>query len=212
MGPFRRALGASAAAVLVVLLAACSSSAGNGTGASADTGYRSDDGSTQTWPAGSRTGPVELKGTDADGTAQDVAAWRGDIVLVNTWYAACPPCRAEAPDLVALANDYRSRGLHLIGVNSTDAAATAAAFGRQFDVPYPSIIDTDGSAVAALQGVVPINAVPTTVLLDRDGRVAGRIIGRVDPSTVRSMVDALLAEPGGVPSSAPSSTPTASGR
>ena len=160
-----------------------------------------------TWPAGSRTGPVELAGTDADGATQDVAAWRGDVVLVNTWYAACPPCRAEAPDLVALANADRARGLHVLGVNSTDAAGTAAAFARQFDVPYPTIIDTDGTAVAALQGVVPINAVPTTVLLDRQGRVAGRIIGRVDPSTLRTMVDDVLAEGGGT---TPTPTPAAS--
>ncbi len=199
MGRLRRAFADLAAAGLVVLLAACSSSPG-AAGPSADTGYRSGDGATQTWPVGSRIGPVELTGTDADGATQDVAAWRGDVVLVNTWYAACPPCRAEAPDLVALADDDASRGLHLLGVNSTDSAGTAAAFARQFDVPYPSIIDSEGSAVAALQGVVPVNAVPTTVLLDREGRVAGRIIGRVDPSTVRSIVDALLAERGEPPS------------
>ena len=176
-------------------------SPGGGGGASADTGYTSDDGTTRTWPAGSRTGPVELTGTDADGATQDVAAWRGDVVLVNTWYAACPPCRAEAPDLVALAHDYPA--LKMIGVNSTDAAGTAAAFARQFSVPYPSIIDTDGSAIAALQGVVPVNAVPTTVLLDRQGRVAARIIGRIDPSTVRTIVADLLAEGGATPTTGP---------
>ena len=208
MGRRGRALVAGATTALVVLLAACSSPApGAGSTSSADTGYRSEDGATQTWPAGSRTGPVELTGTDVNGTVQDVAAWRGDVVLVNTWYAACPPCRAEAPDLVALANADRARGLHVLGVNSTDAAGTAAAFARQFDVPYPTIIDTDGTAVAALQGVVPINAVPTTVLLDRQGRVAGRIIGRVDPSTLRTMVDGVLAEGGGT---TPTPTPAAS--
>lgn len=211
MGRRSRALVAGATAALVVLLAACSSPApGAGSTSSAGAGYRSEDGATQTWPVGSRTGPVELTGTDVDGTVQDVAAWRGDVVLVNTWYAACPPCRAEAPDLVAIANADRAGGLHVLGVNSTDAAGTAAAFARQFDVPYPTIIDSDGSAVAALQGVVPINAVPTTVLLDRQGRVAGRIIGRVDPSTLRSMVDALLAEGGGAAAATSSATPTPS--
>lgn len=197
---------AAGLAALGLVLAACSGPSSGGGDPTSDTGYRSDDGATQTWPAGSRTGPVELTGTDVDGAMQDVATWRGDVVVLNTWYAACPPCRAEAPDLVALANDYQAQGLHLLGVNSTDAAGTAAAFDREFSVPYPSIVDTDGSAVAALQGVVPINAVPTTVLLDREGRVAGRIIGRVDASTLRSIVDGLLAESGG--SAAP--TPAAS--
>ena len=76
-----------------------------------------------------------------------------------------------------------------------DSAGTAQAFERQFEVPYPSLADTDGAAIAALQGTVPVNAVPTTVVLDRSGMVAGRILGLADPSTLRSMVDELLLEP-----------------
>ena len=186
---------------VLALLAACATTPTGSTGPSTDAGYRSEDGATQTWPAGARTGPVALAGTDADGVTRDVAAWRGDVVLVNTWYAACPPCRAEAPDLAAIAADYPA--LKVLGVNTTDAAGTAAAFARQFSLPYPSIIDTDGSAIAALQGVVPVNAVPTTLLLDRQGRVAARIIGRIDPSTVRSILDGLLAEGGATPGATP---------
>lgn len=160
-----------------------------------DQGYQSGDGSTTTWAAGQRKGPVTLTGTDYNGATQDVSAWRGDVVMLNTWYAACPPCRAEAPTLVALANEDAGKGLRVLGVNGTDAAGAADAFVRQFSVPYPSIQDTDGAAIAALQGVVPVNAVPTTVLLDRQGKVAARILGLADPSTLRTLVDALLAEP-----------------
>lgn len=159
-----------------------------------DQGYQSGDGSTTTWPAAERKGPVELSGTDFAGAAQDVAGWRGDVVVLNTWYAACPPCRAEAPDLVALANDYADQGVHVLGINGTDAAGAAEAFQRQFDVPYPSIADSTGSAIAALQGTVPVNAVPTTVVLDREGKVAARVLGLVDPSTLRTVVEDLLAE------------------
>lgn len=185
-------MAAGAVGAFVALLAACAAGDDGGT----DSGYSSQDGATTTWPAGERTGPLELSGTDVDRVAQDVADWRGDVVLVNTWYAACPPCRAEAPDLVALAEDYADAGLHVLGVNATDAAGTAAAFARQFEVTYPSILDTDGASTAALQGLVPVNAVPTTVLLDRDGMVAARILGRVDAPTVRTIVDGLLAEGG----------------
>ena len=157
-------------------------------------GYQSGDGSTTTWAAGDRSGPLELAGTDFAGTAQDVADWRGDVVVLNTWYANCPPCRAEAPDLAALSTDYAADGVQLLGINRTDDAGTAQAFERQFEVPYPSLADTDGTAIAALQGTVPVNAVPTTVVLDREGKVAGRILGLADPSTLRSMVDELLAE------------------
>jgi len=200
-----RLAGAAVAVVLLTLVAACGAGQ-SGQGRStdvADQGYQSGDGSTTTWPPAARTDAVALSGTDADGQGVDVADWRGDVVLVNTWYAACPPCRAEAPTLVALADDYAAAGLHVVGVNGTDTAGTVAAFVRQFALPYPTIVDTDGSATAALQGIVPLNAVPTTVLLDRQGRVAARVLGLLDDSTARALIDDLLAEPGAGASTEP---------
>jgi len=200
-----RLAGAAVAVVLLTLVAACGAGQ-SGQGRStdvADQGYQSVDGSTTTWPPAARTDAVALSGTDADGQGVDVADWRGDVVLVNTWYAACPPCRAEAPTLVALADDYAAAGLHVVGVNGTDTAGTVAAFVRQFALPYPTIVDTDGSATAALQGIVPLNAVPTTVLLDRQGRVAARVLGLLDDSTARALIDDLLAEPGAGASTEP---------
>ncbi len=159
-----------------------------------DQGYQSGDGSATTWKVSDRKGPVELSGTDFDGNPVDTADWRGDVVVLNTWYANCPPCRAEAPDLVALATTYADQGVHVLGINGTDSAGAAQAFQRQFEVPYPSIADTDGTAVADLQGSVPVNAVPTTVVLDRDGKVAARILGLAEGSTLSAIVDDLLAE------------------
>nr|WP_051274908.1 TlpA disulfide reductase family protein [Cellulomonas sp. URHD0024] len=171
----------------------------------AQQGYVSNDGSARTWAVGDRSGPVELAGTDYEGTAQDVSGWRGDVVVLNTWYANCPPCRAEAPDLVAAANDYADQGVHLLGINHTDDAGDAQSFQTKFDVPYPSIDDADGSATAALEGIVPINAVPTTIVLDRSGRVAARLLGVVDPSTLRSTLDELLDETSTTPAPTPAS-------
>jgi peroxiredoxin len=192
----------AAVAVAAVLsaglaLGGCSAaSTGDGRTASGEqAGYVSGDGSTRTWAPDDRGDPVELSGADFTGAAVDVAAWRGDVVVLNTWYAACPPCRAEAPDLVALATDYADDGVRLLGINGTDDAGAAQAFERTFAVPYASLADTDGSAVAALQAYVPLQAVPTTVVLDREGRVAGRVLGLAEGSTLRAMVDDLLAEP-----------------
>ncbi|WP_239070711.1 TlpA family protein disulfide reductase [Cellulomonas chitinilytica] len=195
--PRRRASAALVAGLaLVGLLAACS---GGDDGARTpddvtDQGYQSGDGSATTWKVSDRKGPVELAGTDFDGNPVDTADWQGDVVVLNTWYANCPPCRAEAPDLVALAHQYDGQGVHVLGINGTDAAGAAQAFQRQFEVPYPSLADSDGAAVADLQGTVPINAVPTTVVLDRDGRVAARILGLAEGSTLSAIVDDLLAE------------------
>jgi len=183
----------AAIVVALSLLAGCANTAGL-TSDGEEAGYVSGDASVTTWDKGSRPGPIALAGTDYAGQPVDISAWRGDIVLVNTWYAACPPCRAEASDLKAIVTEYSADGVHALGVNFTDDAGAALAFERTFDVPYPSIQDTDGSAVASLQGTVPVQAVPTTVLLDREGDVAARILGRIDPSTLRTLLDELLAE------------------
>ena len=193
-----RARAAALALAAVLALGACTGGRVTGGGLTEDgeqAGYVAPDGSAQTWASEDRGEPVVLGGADFAGSAVDVTAWRGDVVVLNTWYAACPPCRAEAPDLVSLATDYADDGVHVLGINGTDDAGAAQAFERTFSVPYPSLADTDGQAVAALQGSVPLQAVPTTVVLDRDGRVAARVLGLAGGSTLRAMVDDLLAEP-----------------
>lgn len=155
-------------------------------------GYVSGDGTVTEWAPDERDEPIELTGTTFDGEAISVSDLRGEVVVLNTWYAACPPCRIEAPDLVEL--DTRP-DVHLIGINTRDDAPTAAAFERTFGVEYPSIDDADGQAVAQLQGVVAVNAVPTTVVLDTEGRVAARIIGRAEASTLNALVDAAGSSP-----------------
>ena len=172
------------AAALALALAGCVP--GKGT---VDTGYVSGDGTVTTWDAGERGAPVALTGTAFDGSAVDLADYRGEVVLVNTWYAACPPCRAEARDLAAI--DARD-DVQVVGVNGRDDAGSAQAFERTFGISYPSIDDENGRAVAALQGLVALNAVPTTLVLDPEGRVAARIIGKADPSTLSALVDEAM--------------------
>jgi thiol-disulfide isomerase/thioredoxin len=175
-----------------VTLAACTA-AESGAGDVAGQGYVSGDGSVQTWDGGDRRGPFQISGTDFTGAELDTTAWAGDVVVVNTWYAGCPPCRAEAPDLTDLANEYDGDGVHFLGINTEDEAATALAFERTFETPYPSLADRDGRIVADLSGVVPLQAVPTTVVIDGDGKVAARVIGQVERSTLRSLIDDVRA-------------------
>lgn len=176
-------------------LAACSSDAGGWTDDGKQTGYVSADHTVTQWAPDDRGDAVALSGTDFSGAAVDVADWRGDVVVLNTWYASCPPCRAEAPDLVSVAGEYADKGVHVLGINTRDDAGAAQAFERTFAVTYPSIEGRDGTAVAALQGVVAVQAVPTTVVLDRTGRVAARILGALDAPTLRGLLDDALAEP-----------------
>ncbi|MBX9243831.1 TlpA family protein disulfide reductase [Actinotalea ferrariae] len=194
----RRGRWRSTVAVLVgvVSLSACTSVSGGFTEDGEESGYVSGDGSVTAWDGEERPGPVQVAGITYAGESVDVADWRGDVVVLNTWYAACPPCRTEAPVLKAVAEDYADDGVHLLGVNGTDAPGAAEAFERTFEVPYPSIHDEDGTALASLQGVVPVQAVPTTVVVDREGRVYARILGAVDETTLRALVEDALEETG----------------
>lgn len=176
---------------LVVSLAACSPE-DSGAGDVVGQGYVSGDGSVQTYDVGDRKGPVAITGTDFEGNDVDSTDWAGDVVVVNTWYASCAPCRAEAPDLVSLAGS--KDGVQFLGINTEDDAGSAQAFQRTFEVPYPSIEDRSGKVIASLNGVVPLQAVPTTVVLDQEGNVAARVIGQAEHSTLESLIDEVLAE------------------
>ena len=185
------------ALVAGLLLSSCAADSGNtDTDDVVGQGYASGDGSLRTWSEDERTEPVEISGTDFSGNPVDTRGDGDEIVVLNTWYAACPPCRAEAADLLEVATERAADGVRLVGINGTDDSGAALAFEREHGITWPSIADTDGSAVAALQEIVPVQAVPTTVVLDRQGRVAARVLGQVDASTLDGLLDDVLAEPG----------------
>ena len=180
-----RALASVAAALLALGAAGCAS-IGKPDGAP-DAGYEAGDGSFATWSAEQRGDPVVLTGETFDGETVTLSDWAGDVVVMNFWFAACPPCRVEAPDLVALHEDYPE--IHLLGVNPRDDAGAAQAFERTFEIPYPSFEDRDGGVLLDLSKHVPPQAVPTTLVLDSQGRVAARIHGIADPSILRTILD-----------------------
>lgn len=147
-------------------------------------------------PLSQRNAPIKFSGTlDTGGTAKS-NDWLGSVVVVNFWYASCPPCRAEAPDLEALYKKYGPKGVVFIGVNVRDTAPTARSFAEKFGISYPSIMDNaDGAVQLAFHGQIAPNAVPTTMVLDRQGRAASRILGRIPTRlTLSTLIDSALAE------------------
>jgi peroxiredoxin len=193
----RRATGPAALLAAAALLAGCTAMQGVDDQARAGDSkqYVAGDGTVLEVAPDARAEPVEgVAGPTADGGEVDLADLRGDVVVLNLWYAACGPCRVEAPDLVALADELEPQGARFVGLNTRDDAPGALAFEQTFDVPYPSIIDTQGSAVLALRGQLVPNAVPTTLVVDREGRVAARVSGRIDASVLRTLVEDALEE------------------
>lgn len=193
-GARRRNYGVAVAALVAAALAVLAGCAGDAGADPPDSGYVSGDGSVETWAEAERGDPVELAGTSYDDEPIDLADWRDEVVVVNFWYANCPPCRKEAPDLAALSEEYQADGVQFLGVNHVDSTANAQAFERRFGIPYPSLNDEESAGVAAMQGAVPLRSMPTTVILDREGRVAARILGLAERSILATLIDETLAE------------------
>jgi thiol-disulfide isomerase/thioredoxin len=193
----RRGRGVVSAVGLVVIavlaLVGCTSAVGD-TGAP-DKGYISGDGSVTVTPADKRGAPTSFNGPTLDGAPFDVAAHRGDVVVVNFWASWCPPCIREAPGLQQVWQDYRSRGVQFVGVDVGDNKAAAQAHERRFDVTYPSIEDNAGRILLDFRGTLTPSSRPSTLILDRQGRVAARVLGRVDATTLSDLVADALAEP-----------------
>lgn len=155
--------------------------------------YIAGDGSVTEYAAGERGEPVELAGSLFDGTAVTSADWAGDVVVLNFWYAACAPCRKEAPDLVELHDTFAPDGARFYGVNIRDEEKSAQAFERNFSIPYPSFQDKNGGILLSMTQYVPPSAVPTTLVLDREGRVAARILGLADKGTLKALISDAMA-------------------
>lgn len=158
------------------------------------TNYVAGDGSVQEFDADERGEPVEFESTLFDGTEIGPETWQGDVTVINFWYAACAPCRAEAPDLAEIHEEYEDEGVQFYGVNTRDTQATAEAFERRFEIGYPSMEDRGGDVMFAMTDYVPPSAVPTTLVLDQEGRVSARIIGIAEPGTLRALIDSALSE------------------
>jgi thiol-disulfide isomerase/thioredoxin len=182
----RRAL---AGAAVLALLAACSGASPTGNTAENTTGYVSGDGSITVVPAAERQPAPVLAGIDLHGKALSADDLGGEVLVVNVWGSWCAPCRREAPVLAKAARTYRERGVRFLGLLSRDKPAAALAFNRAFDVPYPSLQDPGGRLQLRFADSLPGQAVPNTWVIDREGRVAARIMAEVSESTLRSVLD-----------------------
>lgn len=196
--PSRRALlGLAGLAAVTVPLAACSAKESNvakqakeGTGK----GYIAGDGTVQEYSGKDRSDPVQFTAKTFEGTEVDTAKWTAKATVLNFWYAACAPCRTEAPTLRKLSNEFKDQDVQFLGVNVRDEKAAAEAFDATFKLSYPSIRDLDGGVLLALTQYVPPQAVPTTLVLDSQRRITARILGVADESTLRSLIKTALSD------------------
>lgn len=192
-----RKLAAAALAVSAVLsLSACANDPlANQFKAGDNKNYIAGDGSVAEFAEANRGEPIVWSGPTESGAMLKSEQLTGVVVVMNFWYAGCAPCRAEAKDLVAMNRMFLGKNVQFVGVNVRDTAPTALAFDRTFDITWPSIIDAQsGSVLLAFTGIVTPQAVPTTIVIDKKGRVAARILGRFENSTLKAMIQRVVDE------------------
>ncbi|MCW2679181.1 MAG: TlpA family protein disulfide reductase [Frankiales bacterium] len=144
-------------------------------------------------PEDDRVPAPSLSGTTLEGEPLEVSSYKGKVVVLNFWASWCPPCRAEAPNLIEVAEATEASGVQFIGVNVKNAKDEALAFERKQGVPYPSLHDQPGVLLTRFRKIVP-QVPPTTLVLDRKGRIAGVFIGGVTTRELLVPVQALAAE------------------
>jgi len=137
---------------------------------------------------GSRVKAPELSGMTLTGV--NYTREPGKVAVVNVWASWCSPCRAEAPTLVALSEKYPD--VQFIGILTRDNLVNAEAFVRAKNITYPTLIDD--ALLIGFKGSLPANAIPSTVILDKNGRVAARISGVVTVASLTQLIERVSAE------------------
>ena len=135
-----------------------------------------------------------LRGELVSGGQLDTATLSGQIIVLNFWASWCSPCIGEAPNLTEVANATKARGVSFVGVDIKDEKAAARRHEKRFEVPYPSIYDDRGINLLRFRTLVP-QSPPTTILVDRQGRIAARFIQGVTAEELMAPLERLLAEP-----------------
>ena len=131
----------------------------------------------------------DIEGKTITGETFSLEGLRGHVVVLNVWGSWCAPCRAEAPDLAKISKETAPRGVWFVGIDVRDNPAAGRAFERELGITNPSFDDQNGLVLAAFTGIVPVSAVPSTLVVDRDGIVRARNIGRIDASTLRGLIE-----------------------
>ncbi|MGW3648979.1 TlpA family protein disulfide reductase [Streptomyces sp. NPDC000878] len=191
----RRAMALTATvAASAFVLTACGS--GGTSGGSGDTNFVTGTDGIATVAKGERVAAPDLSGPTIDGKQLDVADYKGKVVVINVWGSWCGPCRLEAKNFVAVSADLKDQGVQFVGINTRDTSTgPAVAFEKQYGVTYPSLYDPTGKLMLRFKkGTLNPQAIPSTLILDRQGKIAARTLQALSEDNLRKMLKPVLAE------------------
>ncbi|MFD9464453.1 TlpA family protein disulfide reductase [Streptomyces sp. NPDC060027] len=190
----RAALYTAGAAVAALVLTACGSGGTNG--GSGGSGFVAGKDGISTVAKSERVAIPDLSGKTVDGKQLDVADYKGKVVVLNVWGSWCPPCRAEASNFVKVAKETASQGVQFVGINTRDAStALAKAFEKEQGVTFPSLYDPTGKLMLRFKkGTLNPQTIPSTLIIDRDGKIAARTLQALSEQKLHEMLDPIVAE------------------
>ena len=161
---------------------------------SGESGFISGDGTATFLQVEERNSAPELKALDFNDKAIDLNDYKNRVVVLNIWGSWCGPCRKEASELQALYLKNKNSGVEFIGINIRDSKISAEKFITNFGITYPNIFDRDGVKLLGFKSTLPANAIPSTLLVDKNGKVAARQLGPIDRALVQGFISSLVEE------------------
>ncbi|AVV41139.1 TlpA disulfide reductase family protein [Streptomyces sp. ID05-04B] len=192
--PRRPAVLGAGAVVAALLLSACGS--GGTSGGGGGTNFVLGKDGISTAEKGQRAQVPDLSGETVAGKQLDIASFKGKIVVLNVWGSWCAPCRAEAPNFEKVSKDLQGRGVQFVGINVADPQVRSAlAFEEQYGVTYPSLYDPSSKLILRFRkGTLNPQAIPSTLVVDREGKIAARSLAALSEEKLRKMIAPILAE------------------
>ncbi|MER8185552.1 TlpA disulfide reductase family protein [Kitasatospora sp. NPDC094015] len=191
--PRRLRLAAALGAAALLALAGCSSS---GSSSDGQAGFIAGKGGIDTAEASVRKGAPDISGVGLDGGNLKLSDYRGKVVVLNIWGSWCGPCRAEAKNLQEVYQAHQADGVQFLGINTRDTdPANAVRFEQEKGITFPSIYDPAGTEILKFpKGTLNPSAIPTTIVVDRQGRLAARSLHPLTTDDLEAMLKPVLAE------------------
>ncbi|MBY8888599.1 TlpA family protein disulfide reductase [Streptomyces sp. PTM05] len=192
----RAAAALATGTALVLALAGCSAASGGSASNASGTSFVQSSKVITTVPQGKRPTAPDISGTTVDGTQLSLDRFKGKVVVLNVWGSWCDPCRAEAPNLAQVSQQDAAKGVQFVGINIRDySTAQSKSFERSFGITYPSFYDPEGKLLVKFpNGSLPPQSIPTTLIIDRHGKIAVRALEALSTDQLNKALDPIIAE------------------